>query len=180
MRGAKDSKGKTIKVYGSSPKYGVSRENNEKDSTMPIRQTTPMSEVTDYLNKRLAAIEEITLRNLSYIGEQVLNQARSAGNYKDQTGNLRSSIGYIIVKDGRIVRSSDFGVVKDGDKGAKDGKQFARRLAQQYNSGIVLIVVAGMNYAAYVKKRGYDVLDSSELLADKLVPQMFKELGIKS
>lgn len=147
---------------------------------MPIKQTTPMSEVTDYLNKRLAAIDEAVLYLLSYVGEQVLNQARSAGNYKDQTGNLRSSIGYIIVKDGRIVRSSDFSVVKDGDKGAKDGKQFARSLAQKYNMGIVLIVVAGMNYAAYVKKRGYDVIDSSELLADKLVPQMFRELGIRA
>lgn len=151
---------------------------------MPIKQTTPMSEVTDYLNKRLAAIDNRALELLSYVGERVLNQARNwqmqAHPFIDDTGNLRSSIGYVIVKDGRIVRSSDFSIVKDGDKGAKDGKQFARSLAQKYNTGIVLIVVAGMNYASYVKKRGYDVLDSSELLADKLVPQMFRELKLKA
>ena len=35
-----------------------------------------------------------------------------------------------------------------------------------------LIVVAGMNYAAYVQRKGYDVLTSSELLAEQLVRQL--------
>lgn len=146
---------------------------------MPITQKTPMTEVIDYLDKRIAAVEKAVLYNFGVIGERVLNAARSTNSYKDQTGNLRSSIGYVIVKDGRIVQSSDFAVVKDGDKGNKEGKAFARELAREYDKGIVLIVVAGMNYAYYVKKRGYDVIDSAELLADNLVPKILHQLGIK-
>lgn len=138
-----------------------------------------MTEVIDYLDKRIAAVEKAVLYNFGVIGERVLNAARSTNSYKDQTGNLRSSIGYVIVKDGRIVQSSDFAVVKDGDKGNKEGKAFARELAREYDKGIVLIVVAGMNYAYYVKKRGYDVIDSAELLADNLVPKILHQLGIK-
>lgn len=36
-------------------------------------------------------------------GEKFIEVARRSGSYKDQTGNLRSSIGYIIAKDGEVV-----------------------------------------------------------------------------
>jgi hypothetical protein len=39
-----------------------------------------------------------------------------------------------------------------------------------------LILVAGKEYAAYVSAR-YDVLDSAELLAEKLLPGILKKLG---
>lgn len=40
---------------------------------------------------------------LQRTGEEFVKIARLEGNYIDHTGNLRSSIGYVIVKDGRIV-----------------------------------------------------------------------------
>lgn len=116
---------------------------------------------------------------MSVIGEQVLNVARSTNSYKDQTGNLRSSIGYVIAQDGKVVRASSFAQVKQGGNGTEQGRSYAESLAAKFSQGIVLIVVAGMNYAAYVKKKGYDVIDGSELLAEKLVPQMLTELGFK-
>lgn len=36
-------------------------------------------------------------------GEKFIEVARRSGSYKDQTGNLRSSIGYIIAKNGKVV-----------------------------------------------------------------------------
>lgn len=36
-----------------------------------------------------------------------------------------------------------------------------------------------MNYAAYVEARNYNVITSAELLANKLVPQIMKQLGFK-
>ena len=66
-----------------------------------------------------------------------------------------------------------------GDSGAKSGIQYAKEVARQFPEGIVLIVVAGMNYASFVSATGRDVLDSAELLADKLVPQILKQLGFK-
>ena len=46
-------------------------------------------------------------------GEKFIEVARRSGSYKDQTGNLRSSIGYIIAKDGEVVTEN----FKEGDKG---------------------------------------------------------------
>lgn len=146
---------------------------------MPIRQVTPNSEVNSYIERKLEIWRQLLIRNFSYIGEQVLNTARSTDSYKDQTGNLRSSLGYVVAVDGRVADISSFAVVKNGQEGSKTGADYARKLARKYPKGIVLIVCAGMNYAAYVSAKGYDVEDSAELLADRLVPQMLRQLGLK-
>lgn len=146
---------------------------------MPIRQVTPNSEINSYIERKLEIWRQLLIRNFSYIGEQVLNAARSTDSYKDQTGNLRSSLGYVVAVDGRVANISSFAVVKNGQEGSKTGADYARKLARKYPKGIVLIVCAGMDYAAYVSAKGYDVEDSAELLADRLVPQMLRQLGLK-
>lgn len=146
---------------------------------MPIRRLTPPAEIDRYIAGRTEAIKKALVYNLCAIGEQVLNAARLTNSYKDQTGNLRSSIGYVVAVDGEIVQMSSFDVVKNGGRGSKGGKTYAMKLVRDFPKGIVLIVVAGMKYASYVSAKGYDVLDSSELLADKLVPQMLQQLGFK-
>jgi len=81
--------------------------------------------------------------------------------------------------DGRLVKVSSFQQVKNGTEGVKDGSQYVREVIARYPKGIVLVVVAGMNYASYVSDMGYNVLDSAELLAEVLVPRMLKQLGLK-
>lgn len=144
---------------------------------MPIKQLTPMSEIDRYTEEQLERLKQVLIRNLMYIGETVLNRARSTNSYKDRTGNLRSSIGYVITVDGRIIRISAFQTVKQGKEGSSTGSAYVKRLVRQFPKGICLIVVAGMNYAAYVSAKGLDVLDSSELLAERLVPRLLKQLG---
>jgi hypothetical protein len=131
---------------------------------------------------------------MCYVGEQVVNHARSlpsmnpAGlkhipphqpNYIDWTANLRSSVGYVVVVEGQVAKMSDFTPVKNGTQGATDGKAFAMQLVSKFPKGIVLIVVAGMHYASYVSAKGYDVIDSAELLAQQLVPEILKRLSSK-
>lgn len=144
---------------------------------MPITQLTPQEKIDEYMENEIRKLERKIIRKLSWVGEQVLNVARSTNSYKDQTGNLRSSIGYIVAANGRVVKMSSFEVVKEGADGSKGGKEYARQLISQYPSGFCLIVVAGMRYAYFVS-RNYDVLDSSELEAETLVPQVLKQLGI--
>ena len=146
---------------------------------MPIKRLTPTTEIDRYIAGRVEAIKKALVYNLCAVGEQVLNAARLTNSYKDQTGNLRSSIGYVVAVDGEIVQMSSFDTVKEGREGSRGGKEYAMQLVRDFPQGIVLIVVAGMNYASYVSAKGYDVLDSSELLADKLVPQMLGKLGFK-
>ena len=99
---------------------------------------------------------------LSRIGEEFVNKARekqpSEGSFTDQTGNLRSSIGYIIVKDGHVLKE-----FFPGGKpvGSGTGKDVAKDLAATYVDGFILIVVAGMDYAAAVESTGWDVITGS-------------------
>lgn len=146
---------------------------------MGIKQTTPASEIDRYIEQQVERLIKAAIYNLQFIGEKCLNAARETNSYKDRTGNLRSSLGYVIVRDGKIVYQSDFEVVWQGNAGAKSGIQYAKEIARQFPEGIVLIVVAGMNYASYVAATGRDVIDSAELIADRLVPKMLKQLGFK-
>ena len=148
---------------------------------MPIKDLTPSGQIERYVQERVERLVRAIIYNLSVVGEKVLNKARSTNSYKDQTGNLRSSIGYVIAVDGEIVQMSSFAPSDNGTDrvtGQAAGRAFAEELVRKFPYGIVLIVVAGMNYASYVSAKGYDVLDSSELLAEQLVPQMLQQLGI--
>lgn len=155
---------------------------------MPIRLVTPNAEINGYIERELEKVRESLIRDLASVGERVVNKARSlpslpasaAGkphqpSYIDWSTNLRSSIGYAVVVDGEVANISGFEAVKNGQEGSKAGADYARELARRYPKGIVLIVCAGMNYASYVSAKGYDVLDSAELLADELA----RELGLK-
>lgn len=144
---------------------------------MGITQKTPESEIDKYIEEQVERITNALIYNLQYIGERCLNAARETNSYKDRTGNLRSSLGYVIVLDGKIKYQSNFEVVMQGSDGARSGIQYAKEVARQFPEGIVLLVVAGMQYASYVSATGRDVLDSAELLADRLVPQILKQLG---
>ena len=124
--------------------------------------------------------DERLLSTFQYIGEACVREARIKANFKDQTGNLRSSIGYVILMNGKLTDIKGFDPVRGSNNGSNIGETFAKRLAQNSlkNKGCTLIVVAGMNYASHVVARGYDVLDSSELLAKKLVPRLLNQLNL--
>lgn len=146
---------------------------------MGIRQLTPIEEVNDYLLENIDRIEQRIARNLSFVGDSCLTAARSTNSYKDRSGNLRSSIGYVIVKNGKIISQVIHAAGSGDDRktGVSEGEKFMREIVRQFPEGIALIVVAGMNYAGYVSAKGYDVLDSAELLAEQLVPQLMTQLG---
>lgn len=145
---------------------------------MPITQTTPQQEIDAYMAQQIKRIEYALVRTMCYVGERCLTAARKSKSYRDITGNLRSSVGYVVSVDGNVVNGSDFDTVKTGDKGTMEGYQYACSLVSQFPQGICLIVVAGMDYAAYVTAKGKDVLTSAEQLAEQLVPKMLSKLKI--
>lgn len=138
--------------------------------------------------EKMRKIDEVVLNRLIYIAEKFVKNARDKGSYTDQTGNLRSSIGYIILKDGREIKS-DFErqmKVSGGRRKrnyGKDGVRVAKELIDQIKSdfpkGYVLIVVAGMNYAAAVESKGYDVITSSSEIAVDDLRRAIKEIKSK-
>lgn len=139
-----------------------------------------MSEINAAIKAEAERANMLTIRALSYLGEMCVIEAKDRpqeASWFDHSGNLRSSIGYVIVHNGKIIRYSGFNQVKQGSDGIKEGKELAKELAKQYASGYALIVVAGMNYAELVEAMdNKDVLASAELWARKELPSMMEKL----
>lgn len=111
--------------------------------------------------------------NMRAIGTEAVKEARLSGNYTNRTGHLRNSISYALVVDGRVTGRGSIG---SGEAQA-EGVRYAVELAQGYGRGeIALIVVAGKDYASYVEDMGYDVLDSGEIVAQRMVSELMKDI----
>lgn len=141
---------------------------------MPIRQTTPERAIADALSAEAERLGRAVVRQLMVAGERVRNEAVERGSYKDRTGNLRHSVGYVVLVDGRVA-SEAF----DGGEGGAESRRLSLEVARRFPRGAVLVVVSGMRYASYVAARGYDVLDSAELMAERIVPELLDELKRK-
>ena len=139
------------------------------------------NDIERILREKIEKYHQKVIRILRIVGEKCINEAREYGSYQDQTGNLRSSIGYIVLKDGKPIEKGGFAPTERGTKKGKDGQKegevFINKVISQYPSGFVLVVVAGMKYASYVEARNYNVLSSAELLAEKEVPKLLKALS---
>ena len=48
-------------------------------------------------------LEKATVFMLQYLGEELARYAKDRHNYQDQTGNLTNSIGYAVVRQGKIL-----------------------------------------------------------------------------
>ncbi len=110
---------------------------------------------------------------LSFMGENSVNKARENRTYVDDTGNLRGSIGYAVLEGG-IVKKSDITGASDGVTEAWD---FLDELRKKYDTGFVLVIFAGMDYAAAVESRGYDVITNSVPLESEMKND-FKDFGL--
>ena len=113
-------------------------------------------------------IKEQVLK-LSFLGEEFINKARVGGNYMDRTGNLRSSIGYIIIHNGEILNKNFPNPSPKGTDTQNRVDELINEAKSLFNEGLFLVVFAGMEYALYVEKNGKAVLSifapsESELL----------------
>ena len=147
---------------------------------MPGRMITPLQVIEDKVKVSVEAKTKVIVNIFCYVGEQCISEARDSGDYTDQTGNLRSSIGYAVVWDGKVVQRDCIDKVKQGDKGVSEGNDYLSKcIKKARKKGIVLIVTAGMNYAEYVEAKGYNVLSSAELKAGPLVKSLLTRLGFR-
>src|SRR6476660_8924121 len=99
------------------------------------------AKIESYIRGRVGVIEQVLINRLQFVGEKFIVNARSNDTYKDRTGNLRSSIGYIIVKDGDQIEEKFPG---DKSEGVKHGRAIAEDAKSNFPTGLVLICVAGM------------------------------------
>lgn len=138
------------------------------------------ADIKRLLNERKDRIEQALLLRLQRIGEEFVTNARDKATFTDRTGNLRSSIGYVIMKDGKQVFSNFKSSGKKGKEGATKAKEVAKEAAGNYPTGLVLIGVAGMDYAAAVESKGFDVITSSSILAESSLIKAIKTIDAKA
>ena len=81
-----------------------------------------MQELEESMSAELEKVRRQIIRELSIIGERCINEARLKGSYTDHTGNLRSSVGYVIVEDGQIAQLGGFEPVNGAKKEVRPGK----------------------------------------------------------
>lgn len=125
-------------------------------------------------------INTAIIANLCRLGEELVTYVKDRpeiDSWINRTGNLRSSIGYIVIHDGKLASMSSFNAVNGGMEGSSEGQTFARTFVEKFPKGYALIIVAGMKYAAYVEAiENKDVLASAELMMKPKIEELMNEL----
>lgn len=157
-----------------------------------IQKLTGSDLTKKMLENALAVRMNDILRRVAWIAEGAVNTARNlpsppvsarAGkhtpNYIDETGNLRSSIGYLLVYDGKVIVENFMPQPRkaSGSEGVSAAQKMARDAIEGNAKGLQLVLTAGMKYARFVAAKGYDVLDSAELFCKSELEKLIKSYG---
>lgn len=169
---------------------------------MADKNTSTLSNFDAFMLEYQKMVFDKTYAALAYLAEEAVNRIRdrsSEESWIDHTGNLRSSVGFIITENGRPITTGGFKSTSapegNGADGQRKGAEYANSIASQYSRyPIVAIVVAGMEYAVYVEAmENKDVLASVELWVratwrerepklraaiDKAAAKLQKEMGL--
>ena len=146
---------------------------------MAIKPNFTKDDVRKRFDAFLNEIEKKQIARLQRLGEMCLVEARTNKGYMMQTGALLSSTGYEVFVDGVAIHSQFDAASGAESNAAETGIKSGQSIAETIGKGtkdIALVVVAGMNYAAYVEAKGYNVLSSAEHLAERELPRMLEKL----
>lgn len=147
-----------------------------------IRLVTSQKAIDELFAKAAKIIYKCVVNYLAELGEKCQNRIKDrpgSDSWYDQTGNLRSSIGYAIYSYGRKQIESTFDSVLGSSEGSEKGRKMVADLASKYSDTYALVVVAAMEYADYVEAiDSKDVLASTEIYAKSEVNR-YLEKAIK-
>lgn len=135
-----------------------------------IERLTSETAIRGTLNAFAQSVRRNVARKLAYAGEAAITAQKNAYSYTQRTGNLLSSTAYAVL-EGRVQQVQTAGTQSEGTAAAK------RLIGVQpkSNNKISLILVAGMNYAAFVSARGYNVLDTARQVATIAANELLKK-----
>ena len=133
-------------------------------------------------------INNTIANTLVTVADRIIKTAKAEGNYKNQTGNLRRSFGYIILKGDKVIYSvfPNYGVLKDmRNINYRLPDMAPEEYLAQATENIVsrldtsgdkwqLVVFSGAYYALFVELKGYNVL-TDFVLDGKEVEEIFRK-----
>lgn len=142
---------------------------------MPIKSDFNFEDILKNQDAFVQMVEQTLFDILDRTLIEITNLAKNTNTYTDRTKNLRSSIGYVIYRDGVFVKSNfssdGSGAEGTGESGTTKGLREANEAAKNFTDGYVCVLVAGMDYAVYVESKGYDVVSGSWLQFDTVFQQ---------
>lgn len=118
----------------------------------------------------IKGIDKEILDELRKIAKDLANDAHKNRGYTIDTGDLISSTGVAIYRNGIILEIVG---LSGRESGIKVGEEFAKEVASKSkgNNDYKLIIFAGMPYASIVEDRGFNVLYVTSVNAQ----QMYKK-----
>lgn len=149
---------------------------------MGMKLVTPKAEIQREIDNAISAWLRQILDRLVYLGDLCYQEAMTKIGYTHRTGNLGSSTGYIVLNNGQIYSEGGFFQITGPDRtdatedGTFIGRQYAESLIPEYSTGLVMLFVAGMNYASYVEAKGYNVITSAEIWAQRNAEQIVNQV----
>lgn len=151
---------------------------------MPIKYKGSLRIIHVTLTEARTLINKQLVDRFALLGDLLYQEALTKITYTHQTGNLGSSTGYIIVHDGVKIGEGGFFPISgpkrtsaDGD-GTEIGRLYAESLIPEFPEGFALIFVAGMYYAGYVEAKGYNVITSAELWAEREAARILNGMSL--
>ena len=134
-------------------------------------------QVNKEIQRMRGNFEKALVYTLEALVERLINHAKMSAEYQDQTGNLKSSIGGVLLRDRKPIVYNGFDVVLQGTEGMQNGEAFIDSLIPTMPGGYVLLIVAGMDYASYVQGvHGLNVLASTFLKLNMDLPQVLQAI----
>ena len=134
-------------------------------------------QIKAYLNEFSRRVEAALIFQLEVLVTELVNHAKESAEYIDQTANLKSSIGGVVLKNGRSITYKGF---EGSTEGTQEGNDFIKSLIGSIGSGYAILVVAGMEYAAYVEDvHNLNVLKKTELKMGVELPKAIDRLILK-
>lgn len=141
-------------------------------STVSIKIKT-----SDFLNpqKLIQLLEDCLTEELTRWAIESGDYLRSNKGFNDHTGNLRSSLGAGVSREGKVVFDTGFRAILNGGQGSNKGKAALEEVARRCRSTIAAIMVAGMDYAQVVEDiDSKDVMESRRIQCEHEASVIFE------
>lgn len=133
--------------------------------------------VANYIQEETKRIEAALIFGLEYLVEKMVNHAKKSAGYEDQTSNLKSSIGGVLLKNKKPVTFRGFVNEGTATDGAQTGLEFLNSKISEMQDGYVILIVAGKEYASYVENfHELNVLKKTELKMQSEFPKMINRV----
>ena len=118
---------------------------------------TNFNYIKNYLLNAIKGIDKTIMEELRGIANELVKDAHLNRGYTIDTGDLISSTGVVIMRNGIVLEIVG---LSGTAKGKSEGEKFANNLVKDYkgNNDYKLVLFAGMEYASIVEDRGFNVL----------------------